>query len=70
MLRTYLNDPNLIAWGYCQDGRNYMPTDALIPEGGYEVDRANAYTKAGPGPFQIGINEVTEKTFLELAGRL
>ena len=47
-----------------------MPTDALIPEGGYEVDSANAYTKAGPGPFRIGINEVTEKTFLELAGRL
>ena len=70
MLRTYLNDPNLIAWGYCQDGRNYMPTDALIPEGGYEVVSANAYTKAGPGPFQIGINEVTEKTFLELAERL
>lgn len=70
LLRTYLNDPNLIAWGYCQDGRNYMPTDGLIPEGGYEVDSANAYTKAGPGPFQIGINEVTRKTFLELAERL
>lgn len=70
LLRTYLNDPNLIAWGYCQDGRNYMPTDALIPEGGYEVDSANAYTKAGPGPFQIGIDEVTRKTFIELAERL
>ena len=70
LLRTYLNDANLIAWGYCQDGRNYMPTDALIPEGGYEVDRANHYTKAGPGPFRIGINAVAKKTFLELAQRL
>ena len=47
-----------------------MPTDALIPEGGYEVDRANHYTKAGPGPFRIGINAVAKKTFLELAQRL
>ena len=70
LLRTYLNDANLIAWGYCQDGRNYMPTDALIPEGGYEVDRANHYTKAGPGPFRIGINAVAKQTFLELAQRL
>ena len=70
LLRSYLNDPDLIAWGYCQDGRNYMPTDALIPEGGYEVDRANAYTKAGPGPFQIGIDEVTKMAFLELTKRL
>lgn len=70
LLRTYLNDANLIAWGYCQDGRNYMPTDALIPEGGYEVDRANHYTKAGPGPFRIGINAVAKQTFLELAQQL
>ena len=28
LLRNWLNDPNLIAWGYCQDGRNYMPTVA------------------------------------------
>lgn len=69
-LRNWLNNPNLIAWGYCQDGRNYMPTDELIPEGGYEVDRANAYTKAGPGPFKVGINEVAKKTFREMAERI
>ncbi len=70
LLRTWLNDPNLIAWGYCQDGRNYMPTDTLIPEGGYEVDRANNYTQAGPGPFRIGIDEVAKKAFLDLAKQL
>ena len=34
-----------------------------IPEGGYEVDRAKTYTKAGPGPFKVGINKATVKTF-------
>ena len=69
-LRSWLDDPNLIGWGYCQDGRNYMPTDELIPEGGYEVDRANMTTKTGPGPFKIGINAAAEKTFRELAGQI
>ena len=70
LLRNWLNDPNLTAWGYCQDGRNYMPTDELIPEGGYEVDRANTYTKAGPGPFKVGVNKATETTFRALAERI
>ena len=65
-----MGDDNLLVWGYCQDGRNYMPTDELIPQGGYEVVRANTYTKAGPGPFKVGINAAAEKTFRELAGRI
>lgn len=70
LLRGWLDDPGLVAWGYCQDGRNYMPTDALIPQGGYEVINANAYTTAGPGPFALGINGVAKKAFEGLAGRL
>ena len=70
LLRGWLDDPGLVAWGYCQDGRNYMPTDELIPQGGYEVVRANTYTKAGPGPFKVGINAAAEKTFRALADRV
>jgi hypothetical protein len=69
-LRKWLDEPNLIAWGYCQDGRNYMPTDEILPEGGYEIDRANAFTKTGPGPFREGMNDAAKKTFLKLAGQL
>ena len=69
-LRQWLKDPKLIAWGYCQDGRNYMPTDELIAEGGYEVDRANTYSKNGPGPVALGINEAVRATYLALADRL
>ena len=66
LLRDWLDDPNLIAWGYCQDGRNYMPTDGLIHEGGYEVERANTYSKNGPGAVAVGINEAVRATFLKL----
>jgi len=69
-LRTWLDEPHLIAWGYCQDGRNYMPTDEILPQGGYEIDRANAYTKTGPGPFQVGINDAAKETFLTLSNRI
>jgi neutral ceramidase len=70
LLREWLSDPNLIGWGYCQDGRNYMPTDELIHEGGYEVDRANTFSRNGPGPVAQGINEAVKQTFLEMKDRL
>ena len=67
LLREWLDDPNLIAWGYCQDGRNYMPTDALIHEGGYEVEKANTYSKNGPGPVAVGIDAAVRETYRRLA---
>ena len=70
LLRQWLEDPNLIAWGYCQDGRNYMPTDELIHEGGYEVERANTYSKYGPGSIALGINAAVNEAYRELAQRL
>lgn len=70
LVRTWLNDPDLIAWGYCQEGRGYLPTDELLPEGGYEVDRANAYTVTGPGPFSQGLDAAARETFLSLGRQL
>jgi neutral ceramidase len=70
LLREWLGDPDLIAWGYCQDGRNYMPTDELIHEGGYEVDRANTYSNNGPGPVALGINDAVKEAYLEISKRL
>ncbi len=70
LVRTWLNDPDLIAWGYCQEGRGYLPTDELLPEGGYEVDRANAYTVTGPGPFSEGLDAAARETFLSFGRQL
>ena len=47
-----------------------MPTDAVIPEGGYESVSANLYTKTGPGPFAVGINKVAREGFLRLARQI
>ena len=70
LLRDWLGDPDLTAWGYCQDGRNYMPTDELLHEGGYEVSRSNTFSRNGPGPVAVGINAAVRETFLGLAARL
>ena len=70
LLREWLEDENLTAWGYCQDGRCYMPTDGTILQGGYEVIPSNTYNKSGPAPFTVGIDEVVRQTFVGLAARL
>ena len=70
LARAWLEEPDLIAWGYCQEGRGYLPTDELLPKGGYEVDRANTYTTTGPGPFAEGLDASARQTFLSLARQL
>ena len=60
----------LVAWGYCQDGRCYMPTDALLDEGGYEVMQSNVYNKSGPGPFAKGIDNAVRSAVDRLSGSL
>ena len=70
LLRRWLADEGLVAWGYCQDGRCYMPTDALLDEGGYEVMQSNVYNKSGPGPFAKGIDNAVRSAVDRLSGSL
>ncbi len=70
LLRGWLDDPHLVAWGYCQEVSTYLPTDALLLEGGYEVINANWYDELGPAPFAAGIDETFRQGFEALAQRL
>ena len=70
LVRHWLGNEKLSVWGYCQDGRCYIPTDEIIAQGGYEVIPSNTYNKSGPAPFAAGINEVAKRTFLDLAAQL
>ncbi len=69
-LRHWLGDDQLTVWGYCQEVPTYLPTDELLPEGGYEVDRSNLYSVDGPGPFAAGLNEAVRRRFLAMARQL
>ncbi len=68
-LRTWLEDPSLTVWGYCQDVGTYLPTDALLPEGGYEVVDAPRSDPYGPMPLANGI-DVTVRSGFERLTRL
>lgn len=69
-LQTWLGSSQLIGWGYCQDCCGYIPTDELLPEGGYEVVESNRFTTTGPGSFAPGLNEAARQAFLGLARQL
>lgn len=69
-LREWLDDPALTVLGYCQDVGTYLPTDALLPEGGYEVINASWYHQLGPAPFAAGIDDTVREGFRDLASRL
>lgn len=69
-LRGWFHGKEILAWGYCQDVCGYLPTDELLPEGGYEVVDANRFTVSGPGIFAPGLNEAARKAFLGLARQI
>jgi hypothetical protein len=55
---------NLVTWGYCQEARAYLPTEALLPEGGYEVLDSNYGRASTPAPFAPGIERVVKESLL------
>jgi hypothetical protein len=66
-LRHWLQNDQLVVWGYCQSMPAYLPTDELLPQGGYEVVQSNLYGIVGPGPFASGLNDAVRQRFLALA---
>ena len=40
-IAQWLAPLNIVPWGYCQEANAYLPTEAMLPEGGYEVLQSN-----------------------------
>jgi len=70
ILRCSLQDAALTVWGYCQDVPCYLPTDSLLPEGGYEAVTSRSYNKDGPAPFKEGLDAEVSRQFQRLRKRL
>ncbi|MBI1296573.1 hypothetical protein GC175_16585 [bacterium] len=62
-LRQWFGGRELLPLGYCQDMCGYLPTDELLPEGGYEVIDSNRYMTSGPGIFAPGLNDAAKQAF-------
>lgn len=69
LLRRAVEGHRVAAWGYSNEVTGYLPTDGLLPEGGYEVDRGNHYTSYGPARFRPGIDEAMRNAFVKLQAR-
>jgi hypothetical protein len=64
----WLAPRKVVLWGYSQETVTYLPTDALLPEGGYEVEESNHARANSPAKFAPGIEESIRQSLLRQAG--
>ncbi|HOX57233.1 MAG TPA: hypothetical protein P5205_11360 [Candidatus Paceibacterota bacterium] len=63
-MSQWLAPRNLVTWGYTQEARTYLPTESMLPEGGYEVLDSNLGRESTPAPFAIGIERAVRESLL------
>src|SRR5262249_26228900 len=64
MISRWLSPLKIVTWGYCQEAKSYLPTEALLPEGGYEVLESNQARASTPAPFAPGIEQTVRESLL------
>ncbi len=63
-ISQWLAPLNIVTWGYCQEANAYLPTEAMLPEGGYEVLDSNRGRTSTPAPFAPGIEQAVRESLL------
>lgn len=66
VFRKALPDHQIVALGYTDSSAGYLPTDELLEEGGYEVERSAVFSKTGPGMLLAGLNSAVESTLQQM----
>ena len=59
---AWLAPRKVVLWGYCQEGLTYLPTDEMLPEGGYEVLGANRARASSPAPIAKGVKAAVHRS--------
>ena len=62
-IAKWLGSRKVVTFGYCESA-TYLPTDKLLPEGGYEVLECNRMRASSPAPFAPGLEEALRKSLL------
>ncbi|MFN7140406.1 MAG: hypothetical protein ACK4UN_13800, partial [Limisphaerales bacterium] len=62
-IEQWLSPNRVVTLGYSQEASTYLPTEGLLPEGGYEVLEANRARLSSPAPFAPGIEKAMEQSF-------
>jgi neutral ceramidase len=60
----WLTPRNIVTWGYSQEAKSYLPTESMLPEGGYEVLESNQGRESTPAPFAPGIERAVRESLL------
>lgn len=63
-IAQWLPGKKFVPFGYCQEANTYLPTEKLLPEGGYEVLECNRARASSPAPFAPGIEESIRTSLL------
>ena len=58
----WLKGKKFVPFGYSQESITYLPTEEMLPEGGYEVDDCNHARSSSPARFGAGLNEAMRKS--------
>jgi len=48
----------IVTWGYSQEAKSYLPTESMLPEGGYEVLVSNQARASTPAPYAPGMRQL------------
>lgn len=60
-ISEWLAPRNIVTFGYAE-AKSYLPTEALLPEGGYEVLDSNEARASTPAPFAPGIEKALRQS--------
>jgi hypothetical protein len=63
-ISQWLSPLNVVPFGYTQEAKSYLPTEALLPEGGYEVLDSNRARASTPAPYTNGIESAIRDSLL------
>jgi hypothetical protein len=63
-ISRWLSPLNIVTWGYSQEAKAYLPTEAMLKEGGYEILESNQGRVNTPAPFALGIEQAVRQSLL------
>jgi neutral ceramidase len=62
-IAKWLAPMELVTWGY-SEAKSYLPTESMLPEGGYEVIESNQARASTPAPYAPGIERAVRESLL------
>jgi hypothetical protein len=63
-ISEWLSPLKIVTFGYSQEAKSYLPTESMLPEGGYEVLVSNQARASTPAPYAPGIEAAIRESLL------